>query len=121
MRVLQCHRQQWHRRLGGRTGQCAGRTDPHLRDPGDYRYARAEDEPKIDDKKVQEAVDYYLNHLSQKMNSVILEQIEIAARRFTAESLRLAIDRAARHEIRSMTWVLKELIRDHQKQSEKNY
>ncbi|MEN6627408.1 MAG: hypothetical protein ABFD69_14385 [Candidatus Sumerlaeia bacterium] len=96
-------------------------TDPHLRDPGDYRYARAEDEPKIDDKKVQEAVDYYLNHLSQKMNSVILEQIEIAARRFTAESLRLAIDRAARHEIRSMTWVLKELIRDHQKQSEKNY
>ncbi len=50
------------------------------------------------------------------MNSVILEQIEIAARRFQAEELRLAIDRAARHEIRSMTWVLKELIRDHQKE-----
>lgn len=90
--------------------------DPHLRDPGDYRYAREEDKPKIDERKVQEAVDYYLNHLSQKMNSVILEEIEIAARRFPAESLRLTIDRAARHEIRSMTWVLKELIRDHQKQ-----
>lgn len=90
-------------------------SDPHLRDPGDYRYARAEDAPKIDDKKVQEAVDYYLNHLSQKMNSVILEEIEIAARRFGAEQIRLTIDRAARHEIRSMTWVLKELIRDHQK------
>ncbi len=90
--------------------------DPHLRDPGDYRYAREEEKPAADERHVQEAVDYYLNHLSQKMNSVILEQIEIAARRFQAEELRLAIDRAARHEIRSMTWVLKELIRDHQKE-----
>lgn len=89
--------------------------DPHLRDPGDYRYACAEEKPVAEERHIQEAVDYYLNHLSQKMNSVILEEIEIAARRFDAESLRLAIDRAARHEIRSMTWVLKELIRDRQK------
>ncbi len=90
--------------------------DPALRDPAFYRYARAEAEPPLDEKKLQELVDYYFNHLSQKMNSIILEQIEIASRRFPAESVRLAIDRAERHEIRNMTWVLKELIRDRKKE-----
>ncbi len=92
---------------------------PTLRDPAFYRYARAEAEPAADERRVQDAVDLYLNHLSQKMNPSILEQIEIAARRFPEEALRLAIERAARHEIRSMGWVLKELIRDHEKRKPK--
>jgi len=90
-------------------------SDPHLRDSSTWRYAAAEKDEPLDEKKVQAIVDLYLNHLSQKINIYILEQIEIAARRFTLEEIRLAIERAQRHEVRSMGWVLKELIRDHAK------
>lgn len=96
-------------------------TNPRLRDPSEYRYMverHEEDETKVVS-RVQEVVDLYFNHLSQKMNAYILEQIEIAARRFPMESIRLMIERAERHEIRSMGWVLKELIRDHAKQEKK--
>ena len=92
-------------------------SDPHLRDPTTWRYAAAEQAEPLDEKKVQAIVDLYLNHLSQKMNLFILEQIEIAARRFTLEEIRLTIERAERHELRNMGWVLKELIRDHAKQA----
>jgi hypothetical protein len=95
--------------------------NPRLHQPSDYRYLtahREEDEVQTVS-KVQEVVDLYFNHLSQKMNAYILEQIEIAARRFSMESIRLTIERAERHEIRTMGWVLKELIRDHTKQQKK--
>ncbi len=92
--------------------------DPTLRDPTAYRYARPPDQVPLDEKKVQEAVDCYLNTLSQKMNTIILEQIEIAARRFPLEAIRHTIERADRHDIRSMGWVLKELIRDQKKKNE---
>ena len=90
-------------------------TDPHLRDASTYRYATEPQAVELDEKKVQEVVDLYFNHLSQKMNAFILEQIEIAARRFPLDQIRHTIERAARHELRNMGWVLKELIRDHAK------
>jgi len=93
--------------------------DPHLRDSSTYRYASKQQEVEVDEKKVQEVVDLYLNYLSQKMNTFILEQIEIAARRFPLEEIRLTIERAARHNLRNMGWVLKELIRDHAKREKK--
>lgn len=94
-------------------------TDPFLRDPAQYRYIAAEEAAAPDERKVQEVVDYYLNHLSQKVNGFVVEEIEIAARRFPLETIRLAIDRAARHEIRSMSWVLKQLFRDQKKKDSK--
>ena len=87
-------------------------TDPHLRDAAGYRYAHPAEQIPLDEKKVQETVDCYLNTLSQKMNSFILDQIEIAARRFPLEAIRHTIERADRHNIRSMGWVLQQLIRD---------
>ena len=94
--------------------------DPHLRDVSTYRYATEAERQPVDEKKVQEIVDLYLNHMSQKMNVFVLEQIEIAAQRFPLESIRLTIERAARHDLRSMGWVLKELIRDYAKEQGKS-
>lgn len=90
-------------------------SDPSLRDPTQYRYAFETDEAPIDVNKVQQVVDHYLNYMSQKMNGFILEQIEIAARRFPLESILGTIERGARHDVRAMGWVLKQLIRDHAK------
>lgn len=90
-------------------------SDPLLRDPSNYRYAWELEDAEPDIIKVQEVADLYMNHMSQKMNSFILEQIEITARRFELEKIRRTIERAARHEIRAMGWVLKELIREQKK------
>lgn len=87
-------------------------SDPHLRDPTSYRYTRAETEKAPDEKKVQRIIDLYLNTLSQKVNSFIVDEIEMLAQRFPIEAIESTIERAARHEIRSLGWVAKELIRD---------
>jgi DNA-binding transcriptional ArsR family regulator len=92
--------------------------DPHLRDVLQYRYAHPPEAP-ADMGKIQEVVDLYLNRISQKMNSFILEQIEIVAARFAIEDIRRTVDRAARHEIRTIGWVLKELIREQGKKAGK--
>lgn len=89
--------------------------DPHLRDVSRYRYASEHPEPDADMTKIQDVVDLYLNHVSQKMNTFILEQIEIVARRFAIDEIRRIMERAPRHEMRSIGWVLKELIREHAK------
>jgi hypothetical protein len=57
--------------------------------------------------------------MSQKVNSFILEQIEIVAGRFETEAIQRTIDRAANHDIRSFGWVLKELIREQGKKAGK--
>jgi hypothetical protein len=92
--------------------------DPLLRDPGLFRYAREADEPPEHLARVQAVVDLYLNYLSTKINSFVMDQIEIAARRFPLEAIRATVERGARHEMRTMGWVLKELIRDAKKKVE---
>lgn len=94
--------------------------DPHLRNVAQYRYVAGEPEQPVDEKKIHEVVDLYFNHLSQKMNSFILEQIEIVARRFEIEEIRHTMERAARHNLRTIGWVLKELIRDHAKKEKES-
>lgn len=89
--------------------------DPHLRDASAYRYAESRAELSTDIQKIQLVIDLYLNHLSQKMNAFILEQIEIVARRFEIEPIREMIERAEKHNMRNIGWVLKELIREQSK------
>jgi DNA-binding MarR family transcriptional regulator len=86
--------------------------DPSLRDPTAYRYAKAEEDRDGIDRKTQHVIDLYLNKLSQKLNSFIVDEIEILAQRFPLEAIERTIDRAAKHEIRSIGWVARELIRD---------
>lgn len=89
-----------------------GAREPHLRDHSAYRYLTAPEAKPGDEKKVQKIIDHYLNRLSQKMNSFIVDEIEILARKFSLEKIEKTIERAARHDIRSIHWVTKELIRD---------
>lgn len=95
-------------------------SDPHLRDPTAYRYLTKPAQSSPDVEKVQKIIDLYLNSLSQKMNSFIVDEIEILSRRFPLEAIELAIRRAARHEIRSIGWVAKELIRDSSRPKKKS-
>ncbi len=92
---------------------------PQLNDPSLFRYLHLQELKVADQAKILEVVDLYFNHISQNMNTFILEQIEVLCRRFPIEWIRLAIDRAANHNIRSMGWVLKELIRDYGKEQKK--
>lgn len=94
--------------------------DPALRDVTSWRYTGEKVENETDVKKIQEVVDLYLNLLSQKMNVFIFDQLEIVARRFTIEEIRHTMERAARHELRTIGWVLKELVRDHAKKAKAN-
>lgn len=90
-------------------------TDPYLRDPSVYRYVHETRDQPVDEKRVQQVADLYLNHVSQKMNAFIFEQLEIAAGRFPLDAIRRHMERAERHEVRSMGWVLKELVREREK------
>lgn len=94
-------------------------TEPNLRDPTSFRYLRASEEAALDVQKVQKIVDLYLNTLSQKVNSFIVDEIEILSRRFPFEAIEKAMLRAAKHEIRHIGWVSKELIRDAQRPEKK--
>ncbi len=87
-------------------------TDPYLRDATTFRYVAKPVESSEQTEKVQKVLDLYLNQLSQKVNSFIVDQVEVIAQRFPIEAIERTIERAARHEIRSIGWVAKELIRD---------
>jgi hypothetical protein len=90
----------------------AAARDPLLRDPTAYRYREAAEDRDVVESKTQRIVDLYLNKLSQKMNSFIVDEIEILAQRFPMEAIERTIERAASHEIRTIGWVARELIRD---------
>ncbi len=94
-------------------------TDPQLRDPATFRYATADDAEAPDESKVQHIVDLYLNSLSQKMNSFIVDEIEIIAQRFPLGTVEKMMRRASKLEIRSIGWVTRELIREAKKTSKK--
>lgn len=93
--------------------------DPYLRDPSHYRYLEVKKEDPAEVEKVQKIIDLYLNTLSQKMNSFIVDEIEVIARRFPIDAIERTIHRAAKHDIRSIGWVAKELIRDQGKKAKK--
>lgn len=92
--------------------------DPRLRDASVFRYLDAPDHDAESEVKVQKVLDLYLNTLSQKLNSFIVEEAEMMARRFEYEDIRRIMERAARNEIRALGWVMKELIREGRKKRE---
>lgn len=93
--------------------------DPHLRDIYLYRYASALATDDSDPGAVQDVVDLYMDKLSQKVNGYVVEQCEMLARRFSLESIRDMMERGARHNVRALGWVIRELIREERKQKAK--
>lgn len=90
----------------------AAAPDPYLRDAGTYRYLVAPERDDQLDKKTQKVVDLYLNLLSQNVNSFIVDQLEILARRFPLEDIEKMMRRAEKAEVRQLGWVMKELVRE---------
>lgn len=102
-------------------GQIAPRLqNPHARDVAAWRYAHAPQAAPADERAVQHVLDLYLNHLSQRVNAFVVEQAEVAVARFPLPAIERMIERAARHNVRTLGWVIKELIREERTQRQAN-
>jgi len=75
------------------------------------RYAYAMDEPPADEVRLQQVVDLYFNNVSMKINSFILDELRLVARRFTLEECRGVFGKAGLNDVHDLHWVVRELIR----------
>lgn len=76
------------------------------------RYGYPLDAPPDDETRLQQVVDLYFNHISMRMNSFILDELRMVARRFSLESARGVFGRAALNETRSLAWAIRELVKE---------
>jgi hypothetical protein len=67
------------------------------------------------DAELKEVVDLYFNALGLRINAFILDELRIIRRRFNLDSIRKTFERAKRHNIRSLHWVVRELLREQKK------
>lgn len=63
------------------------------------------------DPGLQEIVDLYFNTVGMKMNSFILDELRLVRHRFPLDDVRKVFRRAGQNEIRSLSWIVRELIR----------
>lgn len=87
-----------------------------------FRYAHSEDEEEKDDSDdvlLKEVVDLYLNTIGMKMNTFVLDELRLIRQRFPIEMIRQTFRRAAKNEIHSLAWIMRELIRQKRKLDEK--
>jgi len=61
---------------------------------------------------LRELVDAYMNHVSHKMNALILDEIRLLAVRFRHDRIRRIFSRAHALGIDSLGWVTRELVRE---------
>ena len=77
-----------------------------------FRYYDAPLEISDRDETLKEIVDLYFNCLGLKMNTFILDELNLIRHRFPLTKIRQIFDRAKRHNIPSLKWVIKELFRE---------
>lgn len=63
------------------------------------------------DPGLQEIVDLYFNTIGLKMNAFILDELRLVRHRFELDAVRRVFRRAQQNEVRSLSWVVKELVR----------
>lgn len=66
---------------------------------------------------LQRVLDLYFNQVGFKMNSFILDELRLVAQRFPLEAVEKTFARAAKHDIRSLGWVVRELYREDRRKS----
>ena len=64
------------------------------------------------EERLREVVDGYLNNVSQKMNAMILDELQLLAARFRHDQLRRVFARARHVGIDSLAWVTRQLVRE---------
>jgi hypothetical protein len=67
------------------------------------------------DPALQEVVDLYFNTVGLKMNAFILDELRLIRHRFPLEQVKKVFRRAQQNEIRSLSWVVRELVRARKK------
>ncbi len=72
-----------------------------------------------EDPLLKEIVDLYFNTVGLKMNAFILDELRLMRQQFPIDLVRRTFRRAGQNEIRSLQWVMRELIRQKRKLDEK--
>lgn len=76
------------------------------------RYAYRTEEPPSDEERLQQVVDLYFNNISMRINSFILDELRLLARRFPLESIRRVFGRAGMNDKPELGWAVRELLKD---------
>lgn len=93
-------------------------TPQHFRYFDDYQ--PTEEETTASDPLLQEIVDLYFNAVGLKMNAFVLDELRLVRQRFPPEMVRRTFRRAQQNEIRSLHWVVQELVRQKKKSDEES-
>ena len=83
-------------------------------------YEPTTEETSASDPLLQEIVDLYFNSVGLKMNAFVLDELRLVRQRFPADMVRRTFRRAQQNEIRSLHWVVQELVRQKKKRDEEN-
>lgn len=75
-----------------------------------FRYVDERVPEPEDDEILQQIVDLYFNSLGLKMNLFILDELRLLRQRFELSDVKSAFDLAKRLEIKSLKWVMRQLI-----------
>ncbi len=62
--------------------------------------------------KIKRVVDLYLNSFSMRMNSLIIDELQIIADRYDMELIEKVFQQAKKKEVRSLGWVVTEIRRE---------
>ena len=62
--------------------------------------------------KIRRVVDLYLNTFSMKINSIILDQLQMICDRYDLALIEKVFERAKKREARSLSWILSEIRRE---------
>lgn len=68
--------------------------------------------------ELREVVDLYFDVVGLKMNAFILDELRMLPQRFTMDEIRRVFRTARKNEIRSLHWVMQELVRRRSKSEE---
>ncbi|MGI8905764.1 MAG: hypothetical protein ACR2IE_04650 [Candidatus Sumerlaeaceae bacterium] len=93
-------------------------TPQHFRYVDDYEPST--EETTATDPLLQEIVDLYFNAVGLKMNAFVLDELRLVRQRFPSEMVRRTFRRAQQNEIRSLHWVVQELVRQKKKSDEES-
>lgn len=96
--------------------------EPHLFETGGtyFRYvddfqAETADELPASDPHLKAVVDLYFDVVGLKMNVFILDELRMLPQKFEMDEIRRVFARARKNEIRSLRWVIQELVRQRKK------
>lgn len=70
------------------------------------------------DPDLKEVVDLYFDTIGLKMNVFILDELRMLPQRFPMQEVRSVFRRARKNEIRSLHWIMQELVRRRKKSGE---